>query len=502
MALMVAAAFVASTAHSQDRPAQDAAAFSTEIARLGALTDAEAQLDGLDKLLKGLDTPSPSRAYVQYLRAGVLFNSLDRAEDAQIAVDEALQLAPDTPAILLLASDFHTWRGNPGLAADLWMRASKIAPDLARQVDSYTLKSLLERLNTDRLSDKADALLVRMIAVGHPGADTGLRTEAAAARVRLLIDRGEVAGATEAMHGVLGFDTFLALYTDRRFEAIWPAMDRWTGGDLSRQHDASLRAERSDWKRNGLSSAAAYASSLTQANAASAALDLFLPSLNAAVAEDADEFYRALLANSVAGALRKVGRADEAVALLSSGADAFDPGNPSPGLTARASLANLYLSLDRFDDAIAQVDQFEKDSVALNGTGNKAGLAATEVVRACAAVAKGGGPQARDASASMLSNVRGAPPSVAWQWYSCVKDRDAARQLVLDSLDDRDIRSWALGVLQPTTLDIPGEWVRGQYEFKEGIRSDPHVREAANRVGRLLETDPTRLLPPTFDPKG
>lgn len=426
-ALVLSTALVSVSALAQKTPTESGPRdLAAEIARLATLTDPQARLEGLDRLLAQSDQPTRGRGIVQMFRAGELYDKSggERLAEAQTAIDEAMRLLPNEPEPMLLASEIYTYRGDPSRAADLWMAASKIAPDRARQSEIYDLKALLERLFTDGLYDKGDALLSQMVEVGHAGADTSLRSEAAAAQVRARIKSGDVAGAADAMRRVVSFGAFVDLYTDRLYGPIWPAMDRWTGGDLERQHDASLRAYRSDWRRNGLTNAAAYASSLLTSGVPATVVELFLPTAQAAVTEPLDQFYRAVLAQSVAGALIRLDRGDEAVALLSRLADQFDPEYASPSLTARATLAQTQLFLGRFDDAVATVERFSRDAEALMGTGNRSGLAATEMVRACARIARG--DDETDVFVSLQPVLAGAPVSVQWEWYRCLGDVGSA----------------------------------------------------------------------------
>ena len=146
------------------------------------------------------------------------------------------------------------------------------------------------------------------------------------------------------------------------------------------------------------------------------------------------------------------------------------------------------------------MERFKRDAPTLKGTGNKSGLAETEIVGACARIA--GGEPAADLLAEMQPVLMGAPKSALLLWYECLEDERSARQLVLEALANEDERSWAVGLMQPHEQDMPGEWVRQRDAFSDRIRSDPEVRATAERVGRLLPAEPGRQLPPTFDPKG
>lgn len=73
---------------------------------------------------------------------------------------------------------------------------------------------------------------------------------------------------------------------------------------------------------------------------------------------------------------------------------------------------------------------------------------------------------------------------------------------MLRSLEDEGLRSWALGLMQPTDYEPTTDWGRKGYDFVERLRSDPELRIVAERVGRLLPETSFRTLPPTFNPKG
>ncbi len=501
--MLAALALSASPVAAQPRPQPPGpeAALLAELTRLEALPDLDARMAGLDRLLARQDQPTATRAFVQTIRASQLSNISGRLDEAQVAIEDALRIAPDAPLTQLTAANILTYRHEEARAAELWMAASRAAPALAAETDPYDLEALLERLASAGLNDSADALVSRMVAIGHSGADTALRTNAAAARVRRRLEAGDIEGATEAMRSVVGFETFLSLYTDRRFEAIWPAMDRWTRGDLVNQQEASLRAYRSDSKRGDSKGASRYAAALTGPSSWPTVLKLFEP-LMTETGDEFDPFYQATLSTSVAQAMVGAGRPDDAVALLTRLADGFDPNNPAPGLTARANLAQTQLMLGRPAEALATTDRFREDAKSLMGGGNTSGLAATEVVRACALLGEGRKDEAERTIAELAIASRATPPAVAWDWFSCHGDTDAAKGLVKNSLADPDRRGWALSVLQPSAQYLPTDSSRREHEFAEAVRADPDLRAEAARYGRLLNRSYNDSLPAGFDPRG
>ena len=505
--LAIALTFAAPAAASEQQPtarpvsASDAELMA-ELTRIDRSDDSTSRLAGVERLLREPGRTARQRSILQFLRAEQLFHLPGRADEAKQAVAESLRLVPVNAPALLLSSAIQTYQGDPVVAANQWIEASRLAPAIALRSSVYDLNALIGRLSDKARPDIVADLVSRMVALNHPAATTELRSSAAVARATDRIKTGNLSGAEQAMREVVDFGEFLELYLDRRYQPIWPAMERWIGGDLQRQREASLRGHRADWHRKGLTSAPDYASALTGARANQAIVDLFLKTVRSPAEED-DPHNLALLTNFVAISLRNLGRSDEALALLASHADRLDKNNAAPALTARANLAQMQLTLGRFTEARATVNRFIKDFKLLNGAGNQSALLQTGMIGTCAKFADGdvrAQAQAREEAERLMAD---APTSVRWAWVQCSRDAQGAKQLLIDSLGDEAHRAWALGTLQPA-VETPAvsEWDAEGDRFLEALRRDPELIAAANRVGRILPDAWPRRLPPDFDPAG
>lgn len=503
IALTFAAPAVAPVGQPVERPVSASdSQLMAELALINRSDGDASRLEVVERLLRQPGRPARHQAILEFLRAGALFQLPGRVEEAKRAVAKSLRLEPVNAPALLLSSEIQTYYGDPVVAANQWVEGSRLAPDVALQSSVYSLNALIGRLSDKARPDIVAALVARMVALDHPAATTEVRSKAAVARATDRVKTGNPPGAEQAMRDVVDFGGFLEMYLDRRFQPIWPAMERWIGGDLQRQRDASLRGHRADWRRNGLTSAPDYAFELAAAGADQAVVDLFLKTVRSPAEED-DPHQLARLASIVARTLLNLGRRDEALALLSRYSERMDEDDASPALTARANLAAMQLRLGRFAEARATVNRFVEDFEALNGSGNQGALLQTSMIAICAKFADGDSrarTQAREAAERLMAD---APSSVRWAWVQCSRDTTGAWQLLTGSLSDEANRSWALSELQPTAeTPTASDWDAEGERFLTTLRQDAELIAAANRVGRILPKPWPRRLPPDFDPAG
>ena len=81
-----------------------------------------------------------------------------------------------------------------------------------------------------------------------------------------------------------------------------------------------------------------------------------------------------------------------------------------------------------------------------------------------------------------------------------MNDAAAIRTLVVAQLANEDTRGWALGFMQPHTLDPHFALDRLTYPVRQQVRADPTVVAAATAVGRILPAPVGEQLPTGFEP--
>ena len=280
----------------------------------------------------------------------------------------------------------------------------------------------------------------------------------------------------------------LSLYVDRRYAALWPTIDSWSGAGwetLSRRYLEGLRRE---WQTTqNFETATNYARALAAAGAYQSVVTLFTPML-------------VFLAPIVSRALAALGRTVDAANILTT----VGPVLPAKGaeamrLNLSGNLARLHYSLQHWDEVIVRSTAWLATAKALGAEVNRSAILQTETLRDCALVKAGRADEAATGIASIVV-ARHAMPSPALQFYACTGDLAKARSLLIDSLADLDNRRWALAMVQPGTSSDPTPQTRADFDFFQKLRADPAVRAAAEKVGRILPAPIADTLPDGFDP--
>lgn len=236
-----------------------------------------ADLPRLDALLARLPNPTPLRGFVQLAR-GIDLDRADRIPEAIAAAEEAVRLMPSQPGPKLLLSAVLTFAGEPRRAADLWLEASRMAPELAREGDGYLLNALIGRLNDVGDHQRADMVRARAAEIGFVASLAPVRSDAAVAQVNQAMRGKDVTAAAAAVRDILNPGDLAEFWVDKRFAPLWPAIEQTGGPDMTAAHGRWLAALRSEWQRDrNFQTATNYARALVAARAYGSVVTLFRP---------------------------------------------------------------------------------------------------------------------------------------------------------------------------------------------------------------------------------
>jgi len=454
-------------------------------------------LGRLDAVLAKLTRPTPLRGMVQTTRAGVLAG-MERIGDAVAAVEEAIRLLPDDPRPKLTASYILTFSGSPQRAADLWMEASRTAPEIARMSDRYLMSALRGRLTDMGDRTRADRLAARLGEVGFGAGLAPERSTVALARTRSEVGANQADLARQSVVAIGDPDDLLTLYVDKRYQALWPRIAEWASPTLADQSRRYVEELRGDWTAaDTFDTATPYARRLASLGAFPAVIALFLPMFDEVSADafpDGAEF----LAPIVARSLANEGRPAEARALLAKVAAAM-PKNES-GADLNILAATMLLDAHRLDwtATLTQADAFLARAKRLGPAVNASATLQVQAMRACALTRLGRAAEGEAAAAAVLF-AEAVMPNPAMQFHLCRGDAAAARALVVRRLADELTREWALRFVQPSKLD-PTPYNRLIEPVALSVRSAPDVRTAVEKVGRILPYATLDELPKGFDP--
>lgn len=450
----------------------------------------------LNTLLAKLDRPTRFRGIVQVMRASFLADG--KPQDAIVAIEEAMRLLPDIAHVKLTAAHIMTYGGAPQRAADLWIAASYQDPGAARLSGGYNLDSLRGRLIDLGDRRRADALSARMRDIGLNEVNAVRESSMTLAGVRARVSAGDIDGARQLIGQVVSPADLIELYVDRRYEALWPAIERWHGVDLVRGQSLYLAALRRDWQAAGtFDTATDYARVLARLRAFDAAVGLFLPRLSGPMLSDEEdiEFITPVIARSLVG----VGRGDEALALLARVEKLIPAEHGTRRLNFGASQAQLNLWLGRYAVSAGLAAQWVEAGMARGTDVNASAMFGVKAVQACALIHAGRAKEAEPIAAAVLL-AGAAMPEPAMQVHICRRDAKGARALLIESLKSENRRIWALNWVQPRGAPLPTDHMRAEQAFMTQVAAHPDVRAAAEKVGRILPRALDVTLPSGFDP--
>lgn len=498
--LAAALSIAAPAAARQPLPTPTDAAEAAVVSDLSKALDADGLGIGqLDSLLALLDRPTPWRGIVQGMRAEALLN-IDKTAQARAAAEESVRLTPGMAGPHIPASYVLTFTGAAGRGADVWLEASVIDPDAARETPSYWMLAMVGRLEEAGDVARAEKIKVRMDEIGMATLLAPARSSAALSRFRAVFARDGAVAARPLLSAIVSPKDLLGLYVDRRFEAVWPDIARWTGADFGRVQQLYLTELRREWQSSRTMEAATnYARALTALEAEDAAIRLFLPEL---AADKISPYVEGMefLAPVVGRALTDLGRAPEGAALLARVERAMPPEATAMKLNLSGNRVRQAYMLADWADVARSAADWTKTALSQGVAVNDEPIRNVMALQVCGLEHLGRRAEAASTRALIVASQR-LQQEAAMTVFACEDDFASARSLMIGRLGDPDARMAALLALQPSLpLDhtTPQGLVGERFYLK--LKSDPAVRAAANRVGRILPQPILQRLPADFDP--
>lgn len=480
----------------------DPFAMTTDPADRAVMAEAAATMAGnpdiaqLDALLAKLPRPTPLRGMVQASRAALL--SMDDQPRAVAAIEESLRLLPGHPWPKMGAAYIFTFSGSPQRAADLWLEASRIAPQYARTMDNYVLSALVGRLIEIGDPVRADRVRSRMGEIGYAAGLANERSASALSLARDALRNQREDDAAGQVSAIVSPDDLATLYVDNRYRSLWPRIAEWAGVQLQQQSRRYLEDLRRDWiSANDFETASGYARQLARFGEYQAIVALFLPLFDR-IKLDEPVPDAEFLAPVVARALANLDREPEARALLEK-VDASLKTDSTGGLNIDG--AYITLAIQRLDwvDVLARSEAFLAKASQLGSDVNSSAVRMVQGFQACA-LSRSGRVAEAETVVAQVASAGALTPGAAWEMHLCRGDAQAARALLIARLADEKTRDWALATVQPQRADTANPFDREIGLVAQAVRTAPDVIAAANRVGRILPQPVIGDLPAGFDP--
>jgi hypothetical protein len=441
------------------------------------------RLAELDLLLASLPEPTALRGYAQFLRTVALL-AADRDREARAAIEESIRLLPAYSGPLLLAAQIEAFGDRPGSGADYLLRAASIDPEIVRDAPDFELSALIGRLRQHDEDRRLLRLAERLFEIGWQGEDLDLRSSLAADLIRARLGSGDLAGARAALPNLVAPDDARRLLIATAYRPLWPAIEEWVGPLQRRQWQVYLTEVGARWRASGdPSHGASYARALARAGHDETLVREMLPVLMARLDAQNDYFLLWAVA-SVAAALARMGRWDEADALFAHMLLTWPLGSDANALNLVANRARTRLLRGDAAAALSMIDAAIADAGRYQGQVSIAPLGAMHVVRACALHRLGRGAEALR---SVAIAAAGTSVDGVVNMYVCMGRPEAARTVLVDRLAREEMRAQVAEFVQiDDDRPAQSEFARFLHAGREALRGDPTILERVRPHARVL----------------
>ncbi|NJC04918.1 tetratricopeptide (TPR) repeat protein [Sphingomonas kaistensis] len=439
----------------------------------------------LDRFLTELPGPTKGRGMVQMMRGGVLA-ALKRDGEAQLALQESIRLLPEHSGPLFAAADVMTFSQNPGAAADFFIRASRIDPELAAQRTSYDVFNIIGRTRVAGDEQRRESLINRLIEINWVGDTLDGRSALVRDAILLKLQRKDVSGARGLVSELLSPRDQYTLLAQKAAEPIWSDIEAWSGPKLEKQWPVYLReAKRRFEASSDPQDAGDYLEALVAARKDRDAVAEMFPVFTAdelGIKDHALLFKAAVLA----GALARRGQFEEQDALYERLGKVWPLGSTTNALNLTANHARWLLVRGLHSRSLAMI---EATIVAAKKAGDEVNgdaLAGMYQTSACVLAKSGRTDEAEMAAALGALSASVAPAGVA-KMYQCLGQHAKAKAVLLKALGADASRPATILALQPTNLPpAPTPFAEAEQKDWDRLRGDRDIVAAVRREGRVL----------------
>jgi transglutaminase-like putative cysteine protease/tetratricopeptide (TPR) repeat protein len=432
-----------------------------------------------------LKSPSPEAGLLEGMRGGLLVQ-LKRYGPALTALRSATAQFTGNPEV------FRTWlaleldRNEPALFNTALRRAAEVQKPVVATLDLNWIRVARQHIGQRPEGERRALRDDLCIALAESGWNLAPRTEGGDAMlgcaIGALARKGELARARTLLALDPGSASLTQMAMDRRYEALWPELDR-QGADgfrkvLEREVSAAAAAQKAAPASYPL--AQRLVTALRRLGRLQEAADLARPMVSdhatvENVGEDA-----AWLVDAYANVLQSQGKPGEALAafddLMKMGIDNY------PWLVSLAiNRATVLNAMGRHGEVLTALAELE-----VAGKPSPYGRRWMDAEKACALHGLGRGAEAAPLERAMALDPSVNPEALT-RATACRGDVAAVAAQLVARLDDEYRRDGVLGQFLPSTdspLGMPFE-ARVQAVMKQA-RARPEVQAALRRVGRTI----------------
>lgn len=396
----------------------------------------------LDTALYLLPKPTPFRGAVQCVRGATLLSAdvMVNKASGSAAIDECYRANPDVPLAQRMRADTAFLNGDYRTGATLLARAVRAEPRLAQGLNDGQLDTVFRQLGYAGANAERRALVVALAGTDAARDNAARYSGWVRASVLDRVEKGDVAGAGALLPYVVDPGDALTMLVDRRYEALWPRIDEWAGGDLTRQRDAMVLSARGAYAAGpGLLRARALAEVLARTGHADEAVTVLAQAVEAFGAPRDDyDYARGVV--KLSGVTAAAGERD-AKRILAPMRAALAGGVAGPMLiNVVPNLAIVQVALGAPSDAIATLDRYPIDATKVE---NAQAYGYFVAIRGCAEARLGREAKAQAALTTVTRDYAANVGAVDLA-TGCIGDGAQVLARWIARVDDPDTRSGAL----------------------------------------------------------
>ena len=449
-------------------------------------------LTSLNELLQANTEPTRLRGYLQLQRA-FLLDHLGREREALAPYDEALSLfdLADAGAYFRYISALGRTENHDRAAKTFTLMLEK-HPAAASEVSDGWISFMASELKRAAMDAEADELFVSLARAlhEHPPENLGRLRNAFGVAILVLSKRGEVSEAERYLEHMPDPAFIAELLSDRETKAVWRALERKWGRDLSKAVPAYIAATRE--------SARAAPSDYE-------ALRLHLEALQMAGLDDALAYGKAYIedwarieavggdaywfVNEYAYALSRAGKPEEAFALLRRLEDlGIRENNLVPMASNHISLLTQWGEFDTALTAIAELEALGSDLT------DDYGWMWVYSAKACSLHQLARTEEAEKVLVESIMPIADKNGSAYTRALLCLDRVDEAAASIIDRLQDEETRHRVISsFIESTTPASAPPFVKELLARKREVHARPDVQKAFKKVGRVVSTGTTQV---------
>ncbi|AHE52515.1 DUF3857 domain-containing protein [Sphingomonas sanxanigenens] len=484
---------VAARAEGEPDPAM-LAPWKEQLDRAGTLMVAPDQpsrieaLSILNAVSAKVPRPSPAAGIVDGTK-GIVLAGLGRFAAARTALQSSVEQYQGRPEFfrMLMAVQLDG-RDPSGFVKTLKLTVEHHPDEVARIEPDWLRSSFWPQLQglkpaeRKRLREEACTMLAGAGWRQQPATEEGESMVGCAVKVAL--DRGDVPGARALLARGLAVDALVDLAIDRRYQALWPDIDRVRGNGFRAPIETAVAKAAAAAKAapDDFDAVLRHVRALRLAGdpAAAVAAGKRLAEDRARIEATGGQAF--WLVNDYAYALVDAGRTDDAVAamdaIIALGLETY------PHLVSQIiNQSETLMEAGRFDRALAVLAMVEGEETPVSGYGRMWILA----TKACSLRELGRAGEAAVLEAKLVAETNQPAAAMA---AACRGDVAAIEAQLVARLDDPDERAAALAGFILFKRSSPNTPFKAKLaKVMETVRARPQVKARLERYGRAIDVD-------------